>query len=123
MPKSSNKSFFSFPSWLSLTDPKDVARVELRTVISTTNMLDTIPMPKSGFADAGTASGLRNLKATALGNWMSPEDLKAEVNDRFPGCMKGRTMYVIPYSMGPVGGALSKTGIEITDSPYVVCEI
>lgn len=110
-------------NWLSLTDPKDVARVEMRTVISTKNMIDTIPVPKSGFKDVGSATGLRNLKSTVLGNWMSTEDLQAEIDERFPGCMKGRTMYVIPYSMGPVGGRLSKIGIEITDSPYVVCSM
>lgn len=101
-------------SWLSLTDPKDVARVELRTVISTKNINDTISIPRSGFKKLETETGLRNLKATPLGNWMAPEDLQAEIKERFPGCMKGRTMYVIPYSMGPVGGNLSKIGIEIT---------
>lgn len=110
-------------NWLSLTDPKDVARVEMRTVISTKNMIDTIPVPKSGFKDVGSATGLRNLKSTVLGNWMPIEDMQAEIDERFPGCMKGRTMYVIPYSMGPVGGRLSKIGIEITDSPYVVCSM
>lgn len=77
-------------------------------------MIDTIPVPRSGFKDEGSATGLRNLKSTVLGNWMSKEDLQSEINERFPGCMKGRTMYVIPYSMGPVGGRLSKIGIEIT---------
>jgi phosphoenolpyruvate carboxykinase (GTP) len=50
---------------------------------------------------------------------MAPNDLEEEVNKRLPGCMKGRTMFVIPYSMGPVGGTMSKIGIELTDSPYV----
>jgi len=106
-----------------LTDPKDVARVELRTVISTKNLIDTIPVPKSGFKTPTAETGLRNIKCTPLGNWMSIEDLKAEIKERFPGCMKGRTMYVIPYSMGPIGGNLSKIGIELTDSPYVVCSM
>jgi phosphoenolpyruvate carboxykinase (GTP) len=54
---------------------------------------------------------------------MSPEDLEVELNRRLPGCMKGRVMYVLPYSMGPIGGAISKAGIELTDSPYVVCSM
>lgn len=110
-------------NWLTLTDPKDVARVEMRTIISTKRLIDTIPVPKSGFKEPSAETGLRNLKCTPLGNWMSLEDLQAEVKERFPGCMKGRTMYVIPYSMGPVGGNLSKIGIEVTDSPYVVCSM
>ena len=54
-----------------------------------------------------------------LGHWMSPNALQDAVDERFPGCMKGRTMYLVPFSMGPIGGALSKNGIELTDSPYV----
>lgn len=97
-------------SWLARTDPKDVARVESRTFISTDNMRDTIPVVKNGVT--GT-----------LGNWMSPDDLDTEMNMRFPGCMKGRTMFVIPFSMGPVGSALSKIGIELTDSAYVAASM
>ncbi|XP_048753018.2 phosphoenolpyruvate carboxykinase, cytosolic [GTP]-like isoform X1 [Ostrea edulis] len=96
--------------WLARTDPKDVARVESRTFISTENMRDTIPVVKNG--TVGT-----------LGNWMSPDDLDSELNMRFPGCMKGRTMFVIPFSMGPVGSALSKIGIELTDSAYVAASM
>ncbi|RNA31051.1 phosphoenolpyruvate cytosolic [GTP], partial [Brachionus plicatilis] len=109
--------------WLALTDPKDVARVESRTFISSKNMLDTIPQPKNGFKEIDPSLNLRNLKCSALGNWMSPEDLEYELGRRLPGCMKGRTMYVVPYSMGPVGGPISKIGVELTDSLYVVCNM
>jgi len=96
--------------WLARTDPGDVARVESKTFIITKNRRETIPDTKEG------VKGL-------LGNWMSPDDLKKEVQSRFPGCMKGRTMYVVPYSMGPIGSPLSKIGIELTDSPYVVASM
>ena len=58
-----------------------------------------------------------------LGNWMSLAELDEAVAERFPGCMRGRTMYVVPFSMGPVGSPLSKIGIELTDSPYVVASM
>ncbi|XP_017771561.1 PREDICTED: phosphoenolpyruvate carboxykinase [GTP]-like isoform X2 [Nicrophorus vespilloides] len=93
--------------WLARTNPADTARVESKTFICTERRADTIPTTKDG------------IKGT-LGNWMSPRDMDAAVQDRFNGCMKGRTMYVIPYSMGPVGSPLSKIGIELTDSAYVV---
>lgn len=93
-------------SWLTKTDPRDVARVESKTFISTPKKSDTIPTPRDG------------VKGT-LGNWMSPEDMDKAIDERFPGCMRGRTMYVIPFSMGPVGSPLSKIGIQLTDSPYV----
>ncbi|KAL7631649.1 UNVERIFIED_CONTAM: hypothetical protein RMT77_018053 [Armadillidium vulgare] len=96
--------------WLARTDPGDVARVEGKTFIVTADKRETIPTPKPGVR--GT-----------LGNWMSPEDLKKEVQKRFPGCMAGRTMYVIPFSMGPVGSPLSKIGVQLTDSPYVVASM
>nr|XP_045583739.1 phosphoenolpyruvate carboxykinase, cytosolic [GTP]-like [Procambarus clarkii] len=96
--------------WLARTDPGDVARVEGKTFIVTKDRRETIPTPKEG------VKGL-------LGNWMSPEDLKTAVQERFPGCMAGRTMYVVPYSMGPVGSPLSKIGVEVTDSPYVVASM
>ncbi|XP_045583739.2 LOW QUALITY PROTEIN: phosphoenolpyruvate carboxykinase, cytosolic [GTP] [Procambarus clarkii] len=96
--------------WLARTDPGDVARVESKTFIVTKDRRETIPTPKEG------VKGL-------LGNWMSPEDLKTAVQERFPGCMAGRTMYVVPYSMGPVGSPLSKIGVEVTDSPYVVASM
>jgi len=93
--------------YLALTDPADVARVESKTVISTPDQRTTVPKVKEG------VKGL-------LGIWMSPDELQKALNERYPGCMKGRTMYVIPFSMGPIGGPISKLGIEITDSPYVV---
>lgn len=96
--------------WLAKTNPADVARVEKRTFISTDVKSDTIPTPRKGITGQ-------------LGNWISPRDMDEAISERFPGCMKGRTMYVIPFSMGPVGSSLSKIGIEITDSPYVVCSM
>ncbi|TOF86440.1 hypothetical protein CGJ15_25195, partial [Vibrio parahaemolyticus] len=96
--------------WLARTDPGDVARVESKTFIVTKDRNETIPTPKKG------VKGL-------LGNWMSIKDLKSAVQERFPGCMAGRTMYVVPYSMGPVGSPLSKIGVELTDSPYVVASM
>ncbi|ODN04248.1 Phosphoenolpyruvate carboxykinase [GTP], mitochondrial [Orchesella cincta] len=92
--------------YLTRTDPRDVARVESRTIISTSNKHDVVP---NGF----------NPHKGALPNWMSPEELEKQLGDRFPRCMEGRTMYVIPFSMGPVGSPLSKIGIQCTDSPYV----
>lgn len=93
--------------WLARTDPADVARVESKTFICTPTKSETIPEPAPGVV--GT-----------LGNWISPSDMDKAIADRFPGCMKGRTMYVVPFSMGPVGSPLSKVGVELTDSPYVV---
>lgn len=109
--------------WLALTDPKDVARVESRTFMSTKNQIESIPTPKHGFTSPDASTNLLNLKCSALGNWMSLDDFEFEFNRRFPGCMKGRTMYVIPYSMGPIGGPISKVGIELTDSAYVACSM
>lgn len=96
--------------WLARTNPADVARVESRTFISTESTNETIPTPREG------------VKGT-LGNWISPNNMDQAIVERFPGCMKGRTMYVIPFSMGPIGSPLSKIGIEITDSAYVVCSM
>ncbi|XP_029680880.1 phosphoenolpyruvate carboxykinase [GTP]-like isoform X2 [Formica exsecta] len=96
--------------WLAKTNPADVARVEKRTFICTDLKSDTVPTPREGIIGE-------------LGNWISPNDMKQAILKRFPNCMKGRTMYVIPFSMGPVGSSLSKIGVEITDSIYVVCSM
>uniref|UniRef100_H2YVS0 phosphoenolpyruvate carboxykinase (GTP) n=1 Tax=Ciona savignyi TaxID=51511 RepID=H2YVS0_CIOSA len=93
--------------WYARTDPRDVARVESKTVICTATERETIPKPLEG------------VKGT-LGHWISPDNLETAIQERFPGCMKGRTMYVIPFSMGPVGGSISKYGVQLTDSRYVV---
>lgn len=93
--------------WLSRTDPADVARVESRTFICSEKERDVVPVARAG-------------QKSALGNYISPTDYDNAIAERFPGCMRGRTMYVIPFSMGPVGSPLSKIGVEITDSPYVV---
>ncbi|CAG9820385.1 unnamed protein product [Phaedon cochleariae] len=96
--------------WLARTNPADTARVESKTFICTEKRSDTIPTPKKGVKGA-------------LGNWMPPQDMDEVVRERFEGCMRGRTMYVVPFSMGPVASPLSKIGIELTDSPYVVASM
>ncbi|XP_066148723.1 phosphoenolpyruvate carboxykinase [GTP]-like isoform X3 [Euwallacea fornicatus] len=96
--------------WLARTNPADTARVESKTFICTESRSETIPTPVDG------------VKGT-LGNWMSPEKMNEAVKERFSGCMRGRTMYVVPFSMGPVTSHLSKIGIELTDSPYVVASM
>ncbi|XP_076112406.1 phosphoenolpyruvate carboxykinase [GTP]-like isoform X1 [Mytilus galloprovincialis] len=94
-------------NFLCRTDPADVARVEAKTWISTKEKYDTVPHVREG------VKGI-------LGQWISEPDMEKEMNDRYPGCMAGRTMFVIPFSMGPIGGPISKIGIQLTDSNYVL---